>query len=62
MDIKLPDEKFDQAGSIDLPNGTDLFYKMLQSTSQVATIPDILATEGCEWKFIRPHGTHFGGL
>jgi len=21
-----------------------------------------MATEGCEWKFIPPHGTHFGGL
>ena len=36
--------------------------KMLQSTSQMATVPDFLATEGCEWKFIPPHGPHFGGL
>jgi len=37
-------------------------YKMLQSTSQMARIQDFLATEGCNWKFIPPHGPHFGGL
>jgi hypothetical protein len=37
-------------------------YKMLQCTSQMATVQDFLATEGCDWKFIPPHGTHFGGL
>jgi len=37
-------------------------YKMLQSTSQMATVQDFLATEGCEWKFIPQHGPHFGGL
>jgi len=37
-------------------------YKMLQSTSQMATVQDFLATEECEWKFIPPHGPHFGGL
>jgi len=37
-------------------------YKMLQSSSQMATVQDILATEGCIWKFIPPHGPHFGGL
>jgi len=37
-------------------------YKMLQSTSQMATVQDFLATEGCDWKFIPPHGPHFGGL
>jgi len=37
-------------------------YKMLQSTSQKARVQDFLATEGCEWKFIPPHGLHFGGL
>jgi len=37
-------------------------YKMLQSTSQMATVQDFLATEGYVWKFIPPHGTHFGGL
>ena len=28
----------------------------------MATLEDFLATEGCEWKFIPPHGPHFGGL
>ena len=35
---------------------------MLQFTPQMATVQDFLATEGCEWKFIPPHGSHFGGL
>jgi len=30
-------------------------YKMLQFTSQMATVQDFLATERCEWKFIPPH-------
>jgi len=37
-------------------------YKMLQSTSQMARVQDFLATEGCNWKFIPPHGPYFGGL
>jgi hypothetical protein len=37
-------------------------YKMLQSSSQMARVQDFLATEGCDWKFIPQHGTHFGGL
>ena len=37
-------------------------YKMLQSTSQMARVQDFLATEGCSWNFIPPHGPHFGGL
>jgi len=37
-------------------------YKMLQSSSQIATIQDFLTAEGCEWKFIPPHAPHFGGL
>ena len=28
----------------------------------MATVQDFLATEGCEWKLIPPHGPHFGGL
>jgi len=28
----------------------------------MATVQDFLATVGCEWKFIPPHGTHFVGL
>jgi hypothetical protein len=28
----------------------------------MATAQDFLATEGCDWKFISPHGPHFGGL
>jgi len=35
---------------------------MLQSTSQIATIKDFLAAEGCEWSFMPPHSPHFGGL
>jgi len=57
--------------TICLDNGTNFqgaanelhaIYKMRQSTSQMATVQDFLATEGCEWKFIPPHGPHFGGL
>jgi len=43
-------------------NELHAIYEMLQSTSQMATVQDFLATEGCEWKFIPPHGHHFGGL
>jgi hypothetical protein len=35
---------------------------MLQSSSQMARVQDFLATEGYSWKFILPHGPHFGGL
>jgi hypothetical protein len=37
-------------------------YKMLHSSTQMATIQDFLTTEGCEWKFIPPKSPHFGGL
>jgi hypothetical protein len=37
-------------------------YKMLQFSSQTATILDFLAKEGCDWQFILPHGLHFGGI
>ena len=37
-------------------------YKMLQSTSQMARVQDFLATEGCNWNFIPPHGPNFEGL
>jgi hypothetical protein len=37
-------------------------YTMLQSSSQIATIQDFLSREGCDWKFIPPHGPHFRGL
>jgi len=37
-------------------------YKMLQLTSQMATIQDFLAAEGFMWNFIPPHASHFGGL
>ena len=60
--IKLPDEQTDQSGSIELLIGADLFYKRLQSTSQMVTVPDFSATERCGLKFITPHGPHFGGL
>jgi len=43
-------------------NELHTIYKLLQSTSQLATVQDFLATEGCEWKFIPPHGPQFGGL
>jgi hypothetical protein len=35
---------------------------MLLSSSQTVRVHDFLATEGCDWKFIPPHGPHFGGL
>jgi len=35
---------------------------MLQSTSQMVTVPDFSATERCELKLITPHGPHSGGL
>jgi len=37
-------------------------YNMLHSSSEKARVQDFLATEGCDWKFIPPHGPHFGGL
>lgn len=37
-------------------------YQLLHSSSKMATIRDFLTSEGCEWKFIPPHGPHFGGL
>jgi len=37
-------------------------YNMLQSSPELARIQDFLANEGCDWKFIPPHGPHFGGL
>jgi len=43
-------------------NELHALYKMLQSTSQMATVQNFLATDGWEWKFIPPHGTHFGLL
>ena len=43
-------------------NELHAIYIMLQSTSRMATVQDFLATEGCEWNFIPPHGPHFGVL
>jgi len=40
-------------------------YKMLQTTSQIATIQDFMTAEGCELKFIPPHAPYsdeFGRL
>jgi hypothetical protein len=37
-------------------------YIMLQSSSVMARIQDFLAKEGCDWKFIPPHGLHSRGL
>jgi transposase InsO family protein len=42
-----------------VPN--QLLY-MFQSSSQMARVKDLLASERCDWKFIPPHGLHFGGL
>jgi len=35
---------------------------MLQSTAQMATIQEFLASEECKWSFIPPNAEHFGGL
>jgi hypothetical protein len=35
---------------------------MLQSTSEMTKVQDLLATEGCDWIFIPPHAPHHGGL
>jgi len=35
---------------------------MLQSSTQIARLQDFLVIEGCDWRFIPPHGHHFGGL
>jgi transposase InsO family protein len=43
-------------------NELHAIYKMLQSTSQMATIRDFMATEGCDWNFIPPNSPHFGAL
>jgi hypothetical protein len=37
-------------------------YTMLQSSSEMARVQDFLANEGCDWKFIPPHGPHLVGL
>jgi hypothetical protein len=28
----------------------------------MAKVQEFLATEGCDWKFIPPHGLNFGGI
>jgi hypothetical protein len=35
---------------------------MLQCPTQMSRVHDFLTTERCQWKFIPPHGPHFGGL
>jgi transposase InsO family protein len=35
---------------------------MLQCPTQMTRVHDFLTSEGCQWKFIPPHGPHFGGL
>jgi len=37
-------------------------YNMFQCSSEMTSAQDVLANEGCDWKFIPPHGPHFGGL
>jgi hypothetical protein len=34
---------------------------MLQSSSERARVQNFLANKRCDWKFIPPHGPHFGG-
>jgi len=46
----------------DAANELHEICKMLQSTSQMIRVQDFLDTEGCNWKFIAPHGPHFRGL
>jgi hypothetical protein len=43
-------------------NDLQEIYKLLQSSSHMARVQDFLVTEECDWKFIPPHGPHFGGL
>ena len=44
----------------DAANELHALYNILQSTSQMATVKELLATESWELKFIPPHGSHFG--
>jgi hypothetical protein len=37
-------------------------YSQLQSTPEMTKVQDFLASEGCDWRFIPPHGPHHGGL
>jgi len=37
-------------------------YSLLHTSSQMTRIQDFLTKEGCDWKFIPPHASHFGGL
>jgi 3-dehydroquinate synthase class II len=37
-------------------------YDMLQSSSLMARVQDLLATEGRDWRFIPLRGLHFRGL
>jgi len=37
-------------------------YKIFQSSSQMETIKDYQAAEGCEWSSIPTQAPHFGGL
>jgi len=37
-------------------------YKMIESISQMVTVLNLFASEGCERKLIAPHGPLFGGL
>jgi len=37
-------------------------YDMLQSSSLMARVQDLLATEGCDWRFIPLRGPRFRGL
>jgi len=43
-------------------NEIHVVYKMLQYTSQMATIQDFLRAEEYEWRFIPPHARNFGCL
>jgi len=37
-------------------------YNTLQRPTQMTRVQDFLTTEGNDWRFIPPHGPHFGGL
>jgi hypothetical protein len=46
-------------------NGTNFqgaANQLHESSSEMARVQDFLANEGCDWKFIPPHGPYFGGL
>jgi len=57
-------QKLSTTADILRPTGNQLHegYDMLQSSSLMARVQDLLATEGCDWRFIPLRGPHFRGL